>query len=280
MPETLIPVDLTKAPADQPVPLHNRWHPEIPPVVSVRPGAVFRVECLDWTGGQIGNNDSANDVRDVDLLQVHYLSGPIRVEGAEPGDLLVVDILDFGPLPGAHVQLFAQRTALPDRLHSPKRARRPSSRHHARSRHLLGVYAGIPPGADRHRAVPAVADRWNRRERELIARDPNVPRSRCPTASALLAGQGRGVDRSPAKRRARRAARTAATATSRTSRAAPEITSLPVPGANLSRATCTFAGRRRDHVLRRDRDGGRDLHDVIKGDEQVPQREPDLRAGP
>ena len=32
MPETIIPVDLNKAPADQPVPLHNRWHPDIPPV--------------------------------------------------------------------------------------------------------------------------------------------------------------------------------------------------------------------------------------------------------
>jgi formamidase len=38
-------------------------------------------------------------VRDVDLTRVHYLSGPIGVTGAEPGDLLVVDILDVGPQP-------------------------------------------------------------------------------------------------------------------------------------------------------------------------------------
>ena len=30
---------------------------------------------------------------------MHVLSGPIAVEGAEPGDLLVVDILDVGPIP-------------------------------------------------------------------------------------------------------------------------------------------------------------------------------------
>jgi hypothetical protein len=30
---------------------------------------------------------------------VHVLSGPIAVEGAEPGDLLIVDILDVGPIP-------------------------------------------------------------------------------------------------------------------------------------------------------------------------------------
>ena len=58
----------------------------------VKPGEVFSIEIADWTGGQIGNNDSANDVRDVELEQVHYLAGPFYVEGAEPGDLLVVDI--------------------------------------------------------------------------------------------------------------------------------------------------------------------------------------------
>ena len=30
---------------------------------------------------------------------MHVLSGPIAVEGAEPGDLLIVDILDVGPIP-------------------------------------------------------------------------------------------------------------------------------------------------------------------------------------
>jgi hypothetical protein len=48
------------------------------------------VECVDWTGGQIKNNDSSDDVKNVDLSQVHYLSGPISVEGAQPGDLLKV----------------------------------------------------------------------------------------------------------------------------------------------------------------------------------------------
>ena len=31
MPEVLISVDVKKSPKDQPVPLHNRWHPDIPP---------------------------------------------------------------------------------------------------------------------------------------------------------------------------------------------------------------------------------------------------------
>ena len=69
--------------------------PHIPPAVTVKPGQSIRVECKEWTDNQIGNNDPANDVCDVDLSVAHMLSGPIGVEGAEPGDLLVVDILDL-----------------------------------------------------------------------------------------------------------------------------------------------------------------------------------------
>ena len=95
MAETIIKIDLNKS-AYENASIHNRWHPDIPMVATVKPGDDFIVECYDWTGGQIKNDDNADDVRDVDLSQVHFLSGPIGVEGAEPGDLLEVDILDIG----------------------------------------------------------------------------------------------------------------------------------------------------------------------------------------
>ena len=98
MPDTLIKVDLTQSPYDNDM-IHNRWHPDIPMVAWVKPGDDFIIETYDWTGGFIKNNDSADDVRDIDLSIVHFLSGPIGVKGAEPGDLLVVDLLDVGPLP-------------------------------------------------------------------------------------------------------------------------------------------------------------------------------------
>jgi len=84
----------------QELPGHNRWHPDIPAVVSVNPGDVFRIECKDWTDGQIQNNDDPKDIEEVDLTVVHVLSGPIWVNGAQPGDILVVDLLDIGALQG------------------------------------------------------------------------------------------------------------------------------------------------------------------------------------
>ncbi len=41
----------------------------------------------------------ADDILNAPLTTVHTLSGPFAVEGAKPGDLLVVDILDLGPIP-------------------------------------------------------------------------------------------------------------------------------------------------------------------------------------
>lgn len=49
------------------------------------------------TGGQIKNDDSADDIKNVDLTKVHYLSGPFEIEGAKPGDALLVEIMDVQP---------------------------------------------------------------------------------------------------------------------------------------------------------------------------------------
>jgi len=49
----------------------------------------------------LGNNDSADDVKNVDLTRIHYLSGPFEIETAEPGDVLLVEIMDVQPMESA-----------------------------------------------------------------------------------------------------------------------------------------------------------------------------------
>jgi len=298
MPETLIPIDLSKAPADQPVPPHNRWHPEIPPVVSVRPGAVFRVECLDWTGGQIGNNDSANDIRDVDLLQVHYLSGPIRVEGAEPGDLLVVDILDIGPLPGAQWGfngIFARDNGggfLTDYFPEARKAIFDFEGIYARSRHIPGVrFAGIPhPGLIGTAPSQQLLDRWNRRERELLARDPEriPPLALPPDPESALLGQVKGA---AFDRIAREAARTVPGRENggncdikNLSRGSRIYLPVFIPGANLSLGDLHFSQGDGEITFcgAIEMAGFVDLHvDVIKGGmNKYPNANPIFEPGP
>jgi formamidase len=99
MPKVVFPMDNTKSFTQQAIVGHNRWHGDIPAQVTVKPGDSFRVECREWFDGAIHNDDSAEDVLNAPLPGVHVLSGPIAVEGASPGDLLIVDILDVGPVP-------------------------------------------------------------------------------------------------------------------------------------------------------------------------------------
>jgi formamidase len=56
------------------VPGHNRWHPEIPPVGEVIAGGSIRMQC------------PSGDV----------LCGPVAVVGAEPGDLIAVEVTAIG----------------------------------------------------------------------------------------------------------------------------------------------------------------------------------------
>lgn len=95
---TVISVDPDGKPLQQPN-VHTRWHPDIPAVATVEPSEAFKVECLDFTGNSISNNDCADDVLDYCWDQDHHLSGPIKVEGAKAGDLLHVEILDVQPFP-------------------------------------------------------------------------------------------------------------------------------------------------------------------------------------
>lgn len=69
-PKLVVPIDLKKKPWEQKLPLHNRWHPEIPPVATVKTGEVFRVEMVDWTAGAIKDDNSASDVKHLDLSTV------------------------------------------------------------------------------------------------------------------------------------------------------------------------------------------------------------------
>jgi formamidase len=180
MPELLYPVTIGKSRDQQPLPGHNRWHPEVPPAVTVKPGSSFRMECLDWTDGQIANDDDPSDVRDVDLSVVHVLSGPVRVEGAKPGDLLVVDILDLGPLPGnewGFTGIFDRTNGggfLTDYYPDAAKAIWDLDGIYATSRHIPGVrFAGLShPGLIGCAPSADLLDRWNAREAALIATDP------------------------------------------------------------------------------------------------------------
>ncbi|KAI1385307.1 formamidase [Hypoxylon trugodes] len=169
-------VDFNK-PATEQTGIHNRWHPDIPVTDTIKDGETVKIQCLDWTGGQIGNSDSADDIRNVDLTSVHYLTGPFEIEGAQPGDILLVEIMDVQPLQGqpwGFTGVFDKANGggfLDEIYPSAAKAIWDFEGIFATSRHIPHVkFAGlIHPGILGCAPSAEVLATWNKREAELIS---------------------------------------------------------------------------------------------------------------
>ncbi|MCK0438142.1 acetamidase/formamidase family protein [Gordonia alkaliphila] len=188
MPELVFPLDSTKKFTEQEILGHNRWHYAIPPAVTVKPGDTFRVHCREWFDGAIVNDDSAEDILNAPLKTVHTLSGPFAVEGAQPGDLLIVDIVDVGPIPQedsgplagqgwGYTGIFAKQNGgsfLTDQFPDAYKAVWDFQGHTATSRHIPHVsFTGmIHPGLMGTAPSKELLGKWNAREAALIATDP------------------------------------------------------------------------------------------------------------
>ncbi|CAH2355019.1 hypothetical protein CLIB1423_20S02212 [[Candida] railenensis] len=174
-------VDLT-IPGGEQKQLHNRWHPDIPSSAKIAPGETVKIECLEWTGNQIKNTDNADDIRNVDLTKIHYLSGPFEIEGAEPGDCLVVEIKDVQPLerqPWGYCGVFNKENGggFLERFY-PEAAKAIFDFEgiHCTSRHLPHVrFTGlIHPGIMGTAPSQEILDEWNRRETELVVNESHL----------------------------------------------------------------------------------------------------------
>src|SRR5215207_288502 len=90
-------VDYAKTLTEEPATGHNRWHPDIPPVATCEPGDEVVLQTRDAFDGQMGPQATLETVAGPNLNVVHPLTGPVYVNGAEPGDLLEVEILEVEP---------------------------------------------------------------------------------------------------------------------------------------------------------------------------------------
>ena len=64
-----------------------------PPFCSAQPGEVLLFRTMDCYSGQLTSEDQK--LVGMDLTKCNPAAGPVFVEGAEPGDVLVVDVLDI-----------------------------------------------------------------------------------------------------------------------------------------------------------------------------------------
>ena len=81
-----------RVPADS---VHNRWHPDLEVVASIGPGEEITLETRDGLDGQLTRDSTHDDAGRLDLGLGHPLTGPVWVAGAEPRDLLEVELVSY-----------------------------------------------------------------------------------------------------------------------------------------------------------------------------------------
>ncbi len=71
---------------------HNKFSNAIAPVLSVKSGAVIEAFTKEASDGQFNMNSTLGALDSLDFEPIHPLTGPVFVEGAQPGDVLKVTL--------------------------------------------------------------------------------------------------------------------------------------------------------------------------------------------
>ncbi len=148
----------------------NRLHPAIPMAKRAKPGATIIFHTKNASDFNL-DPEAPPDPRkgDAQFGTVHPLTGPVYIEGAEPGDVLKVRILDIAPGPWAYT-LISSIGFVSDKIAGPLRILWRLNRDYAVSDDLPGVripnrsFPGVVtvlPGPEQHAKMMA-------REAELL----------------------------------------------------------------------------------------------------------------
>ncbi len=74
-------------------PTHSRWNRALESRLTISSGDTVHMSCRDASGGQVKPESSVEDFLAIDRNKIHALTGPIRIDGAEPGDVLEIQVL-------------------------------------------------------------------------------------------------------------------------------------------------------------------------------------------
>jgi acetamidase/formamidase len=74
-------------------PTHSVWDRSLEPRLRIESGDEVQIECRDSSGGQVRPGTTIQEFLAIDRTRIHALTGPIWIDGAEPGDVLEIDVL-------------------------------------------------------------------------------------------------------------------------------------------------------------------------------------------
>jgi len=77
--------------------IHHGWNNAFAPCLHIAPGETIEFQTVDASSGQLTRESTSGDLERLDLARVNPVTGPVYIDGAEPGDALKVTVLSLRP---------------------------------------------------------------------------------------------------------------------------------------------------------------------------------------
>lgn len=167
-----IKVDRSRHLCDEPKTGHNRWHPDLQPILEAEQGEDVALETRDAVDGYLAPGTTVADLATFPAGAIHPLTGPVSVKGARPGDLLEVEFLDIIPQRWGFSCILPGLGYLRDLMATPFLAHWNIADGWATSPGLPGVRIPGAPFMGVSGIAPSLqqVEAWTKREADLLAR--------------------------------------------------------------------------------------------------------------
>src|SRR5260370_14010184 len=101
------------------IPTHSVWTNQPPPRLRIAPGDIVHRECQDSSGAQVPPLTTVDQFQRIDRNRIHALTGPIAIDGAQPGDVLEVQVLSVAHIGWGWTSILPGLGFLDQRFNSP-----------------------------------------------------------------------------------------------------------------------------------------------------------------
>jgi formamidase len=189
-----IRIDRQKRLGEEPGCGHNRFHPDIAPIVEIGEGEEVALETRDALDGQLKPGTTVADFAALDAGAVHPLTGPVFVKGASPGDILEIEFTDIIAQPVAFSAIIPGLGFLRDVMTEPFLVHWELRDGWATSAEIPGVRIPGAPFMGVSGVAPSAAQlaEWTAREQRVINKGglafPPDPAGAVPTGPCGIAG--------------------------------------------------------------------------------------------
>lgn len=93
---------------------YNAWDNSIKPRIEIEPGSEILIEMADSSDGQVSPGMSVEEFTKIDFNLIHALTGPVAIKGAQTGDTLKIEILEYAHKGWAWQSINPEKCFLPD----------------------------------------------------------------------------------------------------------------------------------------------------------------------